>query len=158
MAKIHLTTLINAPVERVFDLSRSINLHRIASSNTYEKAIAGVTTGLINENETVTWEDKHLYKIRKFTTKITSMEFPNHFTVQMVHGDFKSFRHEHYFKPINNGTFLIDVIEFTPLKKNKMNYLCKVLKKKNKFVNDTKLIDILRNKYQNKNDYDIGFD
>ena len=53
---------------------------------------------------------------------------------------------------------LIDVIEFTPLKKNKMNYLCKVLKKKNKFVNDTKLIDILRNKYQNKNDYDIGFD
>jgi ligand-binding SRPBCC domain-containing protein len=112
MAKIHLTTLINAPVERVFDLSRSINLHRIASSNTYEKAIAGVTTGLINENETVTWEAKHLYKIRKFTTKITSMEFPNHFTVQMVHGDFTSFRHEHYFKPINNGTFLIDVIEF----------------------------------------------
>ena len=112
MAKIHLTTLINAPAERVFDLSRSVNLHRIASSNTYEKAIAGVTTGLINENETVTWQAKHLYKVRKFTTKITSMEFPHHFTVQMVHGDFKSFRHEHYFKPINNGTFLIDVIEF----------------------------------------------
>ena len=112
MAKIHLTTLINAPAERVFDLSRSVNLHRIASSNTYEKAIAGVTTGLLNENETVTWQAKHLYKVRKFTTKITSMEFPHHFTVQMVHGDFKSFRHEHYFKPINNGTFLIDVIEF----------------------------------------------
>ena len=112
MAKIHLTTLINAPAERVFDLSRSVNLHRIASSNTYEKAIGGVTTGLINENETVIWQAKHLYKVRKFTTKITSMEFPHHFTVQMVHGDFKSFRHEHYFKPINNGTFLIDVIEF----------------------------------------------
>jgi ligand-binding SRPBCC domain-containing protein len=112
MAKIHLTTLINAPAERVFDLSRSVNLHRIAFSNTYEKAIGGVTTGLINENETVIWQAKHLYKVRKFTTKITSMEFPHHFTVQMVHGDFKSFRHEHYFKPINNGTFLIDVIEF----------------------------------------------
>ena len=112
MAKIHLTTLINAPAERVFDLSRSVNLHRIAFSNTYEKAVAGVTTGLINENDSVTWQAKHFYKVRKFTTKITSMEFPHHFTVQMVHGDFKSFRHEHYFKPINNGTFLIDVIEF----------------------------------------------
>jgi ligand-binding SRPBCC domain-containing protein len=30
----------------------------------------------------------------------------------MVHGDFKSFRHEHHFKPIDNGTFLIDIIEF----------------------------------------------
>lgn len=112
MAKIHLTTLINAPAERVFDLSRSVNLHRIAFSNTYEKAVAGVTTGLINENDSVTWQAKHFYKVRKFTNKITSMEFPHHFTVQMVHGDFKSFRHEHYFKPINNGTFLIDVIEF----------------------------------------------
>lgn len=112
MAKIHLTTLINAPAERVFDLSRSVNLHRIAFSNTYEKAVAGVTTGLINENDSVTWQAKHFYKVRKFTTKVTSMEFPHHFTVQMVHGDFKSFRHEHYFKPINNGTFLIDVIEF----------------------------------------------
>ena len=112
MAKIHLTTLINAPVERVFDLSRSINVHRIAFSSKNEKAIEGITTGLINENETVTWQAKHLYKVRKIKTKITSMNFPDHFIVQMVHGDFKSFRHEHHFKSIDNGTFLIDIIEF----------------------------------------------
>jgi ligand-binding SRPBCC domain-containing protein len=61
---------------------------------------------------TVTWQAKHLYKVRKIKTKITSMNFPDHFIVQMVHGDFKSFRHEHHFKPIDNGTFLIDIIEF----------------------------------------------
>ena len=41
---IHLTTLITAPIERVFDLSRSINLHKISTAHTGEKAIAGVTS------------------------------------------------------------------------------------------------------------------
>ncbi|MES1224732.1 MAG: cell division protein, partial [Bacteroidota bacterium] len=52
MPSIHLTTFIAAPVERVFDLSRSITLHKISASHTDEKAIAGITSGLINVNET----------------------------------------------------------------------------------------------------------
>lgn len=112
MCRIHLTTIINAPVERVFDLSRSINLHKISTSTTREEAIAGVMTGLINENETVTWQAKHLYKIRRFTAKITRMERPLSFTDEMIQGDFKRFKHEHYFKLIDNGTMMIDVVEF----------------------------------------------
>lgn len=109
---IHLTTIINAPVERVFDLSRSINLHKISTAHTREEAVAGVITGLINENETVTWQAKHLFKLRRFTSKITAMEKPVHFTDEMVQGDFTSFKHEHYFKQIENGTIMIDIIEF----------------------------------------------
>ena len=71
MAKIHLTTVINAPVDRVFDLSRSITLHKISTAHTSEEAVAGVTSGLINENETVTWQAKHLFKVRRFTSRIT---------------------------------------------------------------------------------------
>ncbi len=112
MSSIHLTTIINAPVERVFDLSRSINLHKISTANTKEEAVAGVMTGLINQNETVTWQAKHLFKIRRFTSKITAMEKPVHFTDEMVQGDFKSFKHEHYFKQIENGTIMIDMVEF----------------------------------------------
>jgi len=112
VSKIHLTTVISAPVERVFDLSRSINLHKISTANTNEEAIAGVTSGLINENETVTWQAKHLFKIRRFTSKITSMKKPLHFTDEMIAGDFKSFKHEHHFKPIENGTLMIDLVEF----------------------------------------------
>lgn len=112
MAKIHLTTVINAPVERVFDLSRSINMHKISTAATKEEAIAGTTSGLISENETVTWQAKHFFKVRRFTSKITSMKMPVQFTDQMVHGDFKSFQHEHHFKPIINGTLMIDIIEF----------------------------------------------
>jgi len=109
---IHLTTIINAPVERVFDLSRSINLHKISTANTKEEAVAGVMTGLIKLNETVTWQAKHLFKLRRFTSKITAMEKPVHFVDEMIQGDFKSFKHEHYFKQIENGTIMIDMVEF----------------------------------------------
>ena len=53
-------------LERVFDLSRSISLHKISSAHTNKEAIGGITSGLINKNETVTWRAKHLFKIRYF--------------------------------------------------------------------------------------------
>jgi ligand-binding SRPBCC domain-containing protein len=112
MSKIHLTIFIAAPVERVFDLSRSISLHKISAAQTKEEAIAGVTTGLINLGETVTWQAKHLFKTRQHTSKITAMEKPVSFTDEMIKGDFKSFCHQHHFKVVDNGTIMIDIVEF----------------------------------------------
>jgi ligand-binding SRPBCC domain-containing protein len=112
MPKIHITTFIAAPIERIFDLSRSINLHQLSTSSTNEKAIDGVMTGLINKNETVTWQAKHLFKLRQFTSKITEMQSPVFFTDEMIKGDFKSFHHEHHFKAVENGTIMIDLLNF----------------------------------------------
>ncbi|HQR01684.1 MAG TPA: SRPBCC family protein [Ferruginibacter sp.] len=112
MPKIHLTTFINAPIERVFDLSRSISLHTISTAGTNERAIAGVITGLISKGETVTWEARHLFKTRRFTARISAMESPHSFTDEMIKGDFESFRHEHHFKSVDNGTIMIDLLEF----------------------------------------------
>ena len=112
MPKIHLTSFINAPIERVFDLSRSINLHQISTEQTNEKAIAGTINGLMNKDEKVTWEAKHLFKTRRFTSKITAMQRPLSFTDEMVKGDFKSFYHEHHFKTVDNGTIMIDLLDF----------------------------------------------
>jgi ligand-binding SRPBCC domain-containing protein len=112
MARIHITTFIGAPAERVFNLSRSINLHSISTAHTNERAIAGTTTGLINLNETVTWQARHLFKTRRHTSKISAMESPVFFVDEMTKGDFKSFRHEHHFKPVDNGTIMIDILEF----------------------------------------------
>ena len=145
MTKIHLTTVINAPVERVFDLSRSINLHKISTAHTNEQAIAGVTSGLINENETVTWQGKHLFKVRKFTSKITSMEKPLLFIDEMTQGDFKSYKHEHHFKSVSNGTVMIDLVEFeTPYGSlgqfvNKVylkKYMQRLLEHRNKIIKE----------------------
>ena len=112
MPTIHLTTFIAAPADRVFDLARSIELHKKSMAHTDEQAIGGTTTGLIELNETVTWKAKHLYKIRVLKSKITAMNRPLSFTDEMVEGDFKSLRHEHHFKTIDNGTLLIDLFTF----------------------------------------------
>lgn len=112
MSKIHLTTFIAAPIERVFNLSRSITLHKISTAHTNEKAIAGVTSGLINKDETVTWKAKHLFKTRQHTSKITDMQSPDSFTDEMIKGDFKNFKHQHHFKQIDNGTIMIDIVDF----------------------------------------------
>ncbi len=112
MPTIHLTTFVEAPTERVFDLARSIDLHRKSMVHTGEEAIAGTVSGLIGLNETVTWRAKHLMKNRVFKSKVTAMERPLSFTDEMMDGDFKSFCHEHHFKRIENGTLLIDILHF----------------------------------------------
>jgi ligand-binding SRPBCC domain-containing protein len=112
LTRIHVTNFISAPIERVFDLCRSINLHKISMESTNETAIGGTMSGLINENETVTWKARHFFKNRQFTSKITAMQPPVFFIDEMVKGDFKSFRHEHHFKTVDNGTIMIDIIDF----------------------------------------------
>src|ERR1700681_3533161 len=112
MPTIHLTTFIEAPAERVFDLSRSIDLHEKSMAHTKEQAVSGTTTGLIELNETVTWKARHLFKTRVLKTKVTAMDKPSSFTDEMVSGDFKSMKHEHHFKQINNGTLLIYLFSY----------------------------------------------
>ena len=112
MPTIHLTTFIAAPAERVFDLARSIDLHRKSMAHTGEEAIAGTTSGLIGLDETVTWKAKHIYRTRILKSRISVMNRPYAFTDEMVDGDFRSLKHEHHFKTINNGTLLIDLFHF----------------------------------------------
>jgi hypothetical protein len=73
MPVIHLTTIIKAPIQRVFDLSRSIDLHKESMAHTNERAIAGKTNSLIERGESVTWEAKHLLKKRYLTVAIPCM-------------------------------------------------------------------------------------
>lgn len=112
MSTIYLNTVIKADIHYVFDLARNIDLHQQSTSNTNEKAIAGRTTGLIEENETVTWRAKHLGVYQNLTTKIVSMEKPVQFIDVMQKGAFKSMRHRHIFKTVNGKTLMTDIFEF----------------------------------------------
>jgi len=112
MAKIELITIINAPAEVVFDLSRSIDLHLESTKQTGEKAIAGKTSGLIGLGETVTWRAKHFGIWQNLTSKITEFNRPDFFADEMVSGAFKSFRHEHYFIKENGQTLMKDIFSF----------------------------------------------
>ncbi|ATL46554.1 cell division protein [Chitinophaga caeni] len=112
MPTIHLTTVIHAPIERVFDLSRSVTMHKKSMQHNGEEAVRGRTSGLMELNETVTWRAKHIRKVRELTTKITAMQRSHFFADEMTEGDFKFLKHEHHFKAIENGTIMIDLFEF----------------------------------------------
>ena len=80
--------------------------------HTKEEAVAGVTSGLINKDDTVTWKGRHFMKTRYFTSKITEMRPYESFTDKMMKGDFKFYEHQHFFKPAQNGTIVIDIINY----------------------------------------------
>ncbi|WP_237144887.1 SRPBCC family protein [Pontibacter pamirensis] len=85
----------------------------ISTEHTGERAVAGVTAGLIELGETVTWRAKHLGVWQHLTSKITEYGRPYFFVDEMVSGAFKQFRHEHHFKQVDDATLMLDVFDYT---------------------------------------------
>jgi ligand-binding SRPBCC domain-containing protein len=112
MPKIRLETLIHAPLELCFDLSRDVDVHMASTSHTRERAVAGITSGMMNLNDTVTWEGKHLGVLQRLTSKITRFDRPHLFADEMQRGAFKLWRHTHTFVPIEEGTLMIDEVYY----------------------------------------------
>lgn len=112
MTRIELFTAIDAPLERCFDVARSIDVHMASTAHTAERAIAGRTSGLIELGETVTWRARHFGLWHTLTSKIVEFDRPHAFTDVMVTGPFKSFRHDHHFTVDGGRTVMHDVFVF----------------------------------------------
>jgi ligand-binding SRPBCC domain-containing protein len=112
MPFIHLTTFIAAPLERVFDLSRHVSVHKHSMKKYREKVLHTVSTGLLELNDEVKWQARHLFKERELKVKISALKRSEYFKDEQVAGDFKMMKHEHYFKPVQNGTLMIDQFYF----------------------------------------------
>jgi ligand-binding SRPBCC domain-containing protein len=80
----------------------------LSTAHTGEEAIAGKTNGLIGLGETVTWRARHFGVWLSLTSKITQYDWPFCFVDEMVEGPFHSFRHEHRFTRISQGTLMED--------------------------------------------------
>jgi ligand-binding SRPBCC domain-containing protein len=112
MPKIELETEIHSTLEICFDLSRSIDLHKLSTSQTKEEAIAGKTSGLIGPGEWVTWRATHLGIRQELSSKITAFERPHFFVDEQAKGIFKSFSHLHEFEQKGKWVIMRDVFEF----------------------------------------------
>ena len=112
MPVIRLWTTIAAPPQRVFDLARSIDAHQESACGTHERAIAGVTRGLIGLGDEVTWEARHLGIKQRLTVRMTRFERPFRFQDVMNSGAFKSMNHYHEFIAWPPGTLMVDRFEF----------------------------------------------
>ena len=113
MQTIRVETSVAAPPMRCFLLSLSIDLHMDSTARTRERAIAGVTSGLIGLNQSVTWEGRHFGFMLRHTSKIVNYEAPAFFCDVMTAGMFKSFRHEHHFTEVAGETVMQDVLQFS---------------------------------------------
>jgi ligand-binding SRPBCC domain-containing protein len=112
MPVIKIETFINAPPNLCFDLTRDIDVHVAASTQTGERAVAGVTSGKIGLGETVTWEGVHFMVRQRLTSMITVFEPPTLFVDEMQDGPFKRWKHSHQFFAENDGTRMVDRVEF----------------------------------------------
>ena len=44
--------------------------------------------------------------------KVTTFQRPSLFVEEQVKGDLQNYKHEHHFMPVENGTIVIDILEF----------------------------------------------
>jgi ligand-binding SRPBCC domain-containing protein len=115
MVQLEELTVIQAPIERCFDLARSVEVHLEGNEHFGETAVAlaGVTSGLIGMAQSVTWRAKHLGVWQNLTSEITAMERPAYFQDRMVQGAFGFMEHDHFFRPLSPGqTEMKDVFRF----------------------------------------------
>ena len=106
------TEFIKSPMEVCFDLARNVDIHTKTTAETKERAVAGVTQGLLEKGDTVTWEATHFGIRQRLTAKITYMERPNEFVDTMLDGAFNSFTHTHRFVEENGVTLMVDIFEY----------------------------------------------
>ncbi len=102
MIELSLCTIINAPIERCFDLSRSIEVHLLGTEQTGEQAVDGVTSGLIGLGEFVRWRATHLGVTQHLASRITAYDRPTYFQDTMIEGAFRSMWHDHFFKALSS--------------------------------------------------------
>lgn len=112
MPTIRLETAIDASAERCFDVSLNVDVHRQSTAHTHERAVAGVTSGVMKLGDTVTWEAVHFGLKQHLTSKITVYERPHRFIDEMVKGAFQEMIHLHEFVPQPTGTIMIDTFTF----------------------------------------------
>lgn len=113
MPTITIETYINAPVELCFDMARDIGLHCQTACSTKERAVAGVTSGLIGLGEEVTFEATHFGIRQRLSARVTQFQRPVLFIDEMQRGAFQALQHKHEFRAEGSGTLMTDTLIWT---------------------------------------------
>jgi len=108
-----LRTRVAAPPSRCFDLARDVELHQRSTAASRERAVAGVTSGLLGLGDEVTWEATHFGIRQRLTSRISEFDPPNRFVDEMIQGAFARFRHDHQFLAADGGTEMVDIFDYT---------------------------------------------
>lgn len=113
MEIIRLGTWIDAPVERCFLLSLSVDLHVATTLSTRDKTSAGATERTIGEGDTLTFKGPHFGVHWRHSTVIEKLRPHSYYRDVMIAGPFQHFEHDHYFAPMDDGTRMRDEVRFS---------------------------------------------
>lgn len=115
MITLHEISRINAPIERVFDLSLSVEVHMRGNIHFGEETVplAGHIAGLLALGDQVTWRARHFGVRQCLTSQITQYDRPHAFEDTMLRGAFRSMQHDHFYRELDDGvTEMRDVFRF----------------------------------------------
>ncbi len=101
---------VNAPIDRCFLLSTSIDIVRQTLQMT---PVSGQTSGLIVNGSRLLWRGWKFGMPVKHETLITGYDRPTFFQDTMASGMFHEFQHDHRFQDIDGRTLLVDVVRFS---------------------------------------------
>jgi ligand-binding SRPBCC domain-containing protein len=102
--------VINAPIERCFQLSTSIEIVR---KELGMKAVSGRTSGLVTAGDTIRWQGWQLGFPNYHVSLISAFDAPTFFQDRMLAGRFRTFEHDHHFAETPQGILLSDEVRFT---------------------------------------------
>jgi ligand-binding SRPBCC domain-containing protein len=104
------TILIQAPIQRCFELSTSIEVVR---RELHMEPVEGKRNGHVVLNDRILWRGWKFGLPQMHESLISAFEAPNFFQDTMLRGRFQAFQHDHHFTPTDTGTLLEDEIRFS---------------------------------------------
>lgn len=107
-----LTTRLAAPAEECFALGLTVEAHTASMADSGERAVGGVTQGVMGLGDTVTWRARHFGILFTMTSRITAYDAPHRFVDEQISGPFRRWWHEHRFETVEGATLMTDVVEF----------------------------------------------
>ena len=113
MEIIRVGTWIDAPVERCFLLSLSVDLHVASARSTPEETPAVATEGTIGEGDMLTFKGRHFGVRWRHTSLIEKLRPHSYYRDVMVAGPFQHFEHDHHFAAMDDGTRMRDEVRFS---------------------------------------------
>lgn len=101
---------INAPIERVFLLSTSVELVRQTLAM---RPTGGRVTGFVVEGDTVEWRGWKFGLPTRHVSVISGYEAPVFFQDTQLRGRFAHFQHDHHLQWIDGQTLAYDKVRFS---------------------------------------------
>ncbi|MFT5328822.1 MAG: ligand-binding SRPBCC domain-containing protein [Planctomycetaceae bacterium] len=113
MIKLRSSVDIRAPIERCFDIARSVDVHKDTSTLIRGRAIAGKRTGLSDLGDETTWSARFFGLRFKIRTRVTRMVKSQYFCERRVSGLIERFEHDYHFTENEGSTRMEDVFSIS---------------------------------------------